>query len=134
MRRNSVSACAISTVFRRGTMMKEYLAYETDRHDHTKAPKQTPMARRAHCKSPGENRVRLLPPRTNHQHQHGKPRTTKERVNPRTISRILVRRGIIESEKRAKTEWRHFEWGRPNRLIQGGPDDVQRHPPPHHGR
>jgi len=26
----------------------------------------------------------------------------RERVNPRTVSRILVRRGIIESEKRAK--------------------------------
>jgi hypothetical protein len=42
-----------------------------------------------------------------------------ERITPRTISRILVRRGIIESEKRTKTEWRHFEWGRPNHLIQG---------------
>lgn len=43
---------------------------------------------------------------------------TKERVNPRTVSRILVRRGIIESEKRAKNEWKRFEWGRPNRLVQ----------------
>jgi transposase len=42
-----------------------------------------------------------------------------ERVEPRTVSRILVRRGIIESEKRAKIEWKHFEWGRPNHLIQG---------------
>jgi len=41
-----------------------------------------------------------------------------ERVNPRTVSRILVRRGIIESEKRAKREWKRFEWGHPNRLIQ----------------
>jgi len=41
-----------------------------------------------------------------------------ERVDPRTISRILVRRGIIESEKRAKKEWKRFEWGHPNRLIQ----------------
>ena len=41
-----------------------------------------------------------------------------ERVNPRTVSRILVRRGIIESEKRAKKEWKRFEWGHPNRLIQ----------------
>jgi hypothetical protein len=41
-----------------------------------------------------------------------------ERVHPRTISRILVRRGIIESEKRAKTEWKRFEWGHPNRLVQ----------------
>jgi transposase len=42
----------------------------------------------------------------------------RERVNPRTVSRILVRRGIIESEKRAKIEWKRFEWGHPNRLIQ----------------
>jgi len=41
-----------------------------------------------------------------------------ERVNPRTVSRILVRQGIIESEKRAKKEWKRFEWGRPNHLIQ----------------
>jgi len=41
-----------------------------------------------------------------------------EQVNPRTVSRMLVRRGIIESEKRAKKEWKHFEWSHPNRLIQ----------------
>ena len=41
-----------------------------------------------------------------------------ERVHPRTVSRILVRRGIIESEKRAKKEWKRFEWGHPNQLIQ----------------
>jgi hypothetical protein len=41
-----------------------------------------------------------------------------ERVHPRTVSRILVRRGIIESEKHVKKEWKHFEWGHPNRLIQ----------------
>ncbi|HID24880.1 MAG TPA: transposase [Thermoplasmata archaeon] len=42
----------------------------------------------------------------------------QERVNPRTVSRILVRRGIIESEKRVRQEWKRFEWGHPNRLIQ----------------
>ena len=41
-----------------------------------------------------------------------------ERIIPRTISRILVRRGIIESEKRAKKNWKRFEWGHPNQLIQ----------------
>lgn len=41
-----------------------------------------------------------------------------ERVLPRTVSRILVRRGVIESEKRAKKEWKRFEWGHPNHLIQ----------------
>jgi len=40
-----------------------------------------------------------------------------ERVIPRTISRILVRRGVIESEKRAKKDWKRFEWGHPNHLI-----------------
>ena len=40
------------------------------------------------------------------------------RVHPRTVSRILIRRGIVESEKRAKKEWKHFEWGHPNQLIQ----------------
>ena len=39
-----------------------------------------------------------------------------ERAIPRTVSRILVRRGIIESEKRAKKDWKRFEWGRPNHL------------------
>ena len=41
-----------------------------------------------------------------------------ERMMPRTVSRILVRRGIIESEKRAKKDWKRFEWGHPNQLIQ----------------
>jgi transposase InsO family protein len=41
-----------------------------------------------------------------------------ERINPRTITRILVRRDIIESERRIKKEWKRFEWGHPNRLIQ----------------
>ena len=41
-----------------------------------------------------------------------------ERVNPRTVSRILVRKDVIESERRAKKEWKRFEWGHPNRLIQ----------------
>jgi len=41
-----------------------------------------------------------------------------ERVNPRTVSRILVRRDVIESEKRAKKDWKRFEWGHPNHLLQ----------------
>lgn len=41
-----------------------------------------------------------------------------ERINPRTVTRILIRRGIIESEKRAKKKWKRFEWGHPNRLVQ----------------
>jgi len=41
-----------------------------------------------------------------------------EWVSPRTVSRILVRRGILESEKRAKKDWKRFEWGRSNQLVQ----------------
>jgi len=41
-----------------------------------------------------------------------------ERVNPWTVSWILVRRGVIESERRTKKEWKRFEWRHPNRLIQ----------------
>ena len=41
-----------------------------------------------------------------------------ERILPRTVSRILVRKDVIESERRAKKEWRRFEWGQPNQLIQ----------------
>lgn len=41
-----------------------------------------------------------------------------DRVHPRTVSRILVRHGIIESEKRAKADWKRFEWGHPNHLVQ----------------
>lgn len=39
-------------------------------------------------------------------------------LNKTTVYRILVRRGIIEVERRAKAKWRRFEWGHPNRLIQ----------------
>lgn len=42
----------------------------------------------------------------------------RKRINPRTVTRILTRRGIIETEKRIKKEWKRFEWGHPNRLIQ----------------
>jgi len=30
----------------------------------------------------------------------------------------LVRKGVIESEKRAKKDWKRFEWNYPNHLIQ----------------
>lgn len=42
----------------------------------------------------------------------------RKRINPRTVTRILTRRGIIETEKRIKKDWKRFEWGHPNRLIQ----------------
>lgn len=40
------------------------------------------------------------------------------RLSPKRVYRILVRRGIIDAERRAMKEWRRFEWGHPNRLIQ----------------
>jgi len=41
-----------------------------------------------------------------------------ERVYQSLTYNILVRRGEIEREKRNRKEWRRFEWGHPNRLIQ----------------
>lgn len=38
-----------------------------------------------------------------------KNQMSREQMIPRTESRILVRKGIIESEKRAKTDWKRFE-------------------------
>jgi len=42
----------------------------------------------------------------------------RKRLNHMTVYRTLVRKGIIEAEKWVKKEWRRFEWGHPNRLIQ----------------
>jgi hypothetical protein len=39
-------------------------------------------------------------------------------VTSRTVSRILLGSKVIESEQRAKKEWKRFECGHPNRLIQ----------------
>lgn len=41
-----------------------------------------------------------------------------KRVWPSTVYNILVREGDIERERRIQNEWKHFEWGHPNRLIQ----------------
>jgi len=40
------------------------------------------------------------------------------RICGKTAYNILVRRGVIEAERRKAREWRRFEWGHPNRLIQ----------------
>lgn len=40
------------------------------------------------------------------------------RVYPSLTYSILVRNGEIERERRIQKEWRRFEWGHPNRLIQ----------------
>lgn len=37
---------------------------------------------------------------------------------PSTIYNILVRSGEIVREKQIQNQWKHFEWGHPNRLIQ----------------
>jgi len=42
-----------------------------------------------------------------------------ERVYPSLTYNILVRGGEIERERRLQKEWKRFEWGRPNHLIQG---------------
>ncbi len=47
-----------------------------------------------------------------------------ERVIPRTVSRILVRRGVIESERRAKKNWKRFEWGSPQSFDTGRSHQV----------
>ena len=41
-----------------------------------------------------------------------------ERVCPSSVYNILVRNGVIERERRERKDWRRFEWGHPNRLIQ----------------
>lgn len=41
-----------------------------------------------------------------------------KRIYPSLTYNILVRRGEIEREKRIQNEWKRFEWGHPNRLIQ----------------
>lgn len=46
--------------------------------------------------------------------REGKP----ERVYSSLTYNILVRRGEIERERRLQNEWKRFEWGHPNRLIQ----------------
>ena len=41
-----------------------------------------------------------------------------ERVYPSLTYNILVRKGEIERERRIQKDWKRFEWGHPNRLIQ----------------
>lgn len=52
--------------------------------------------------------------------REGKP----EHVYPSLTYNILVRRGEIERERRLQKEWRRFEWGHPNRLIQADLTDF----------
>jgi len=40
------------------------------------------------------------------------------KVWPSTVYNILCRDGEIERERRIQNEWKRFEWGHPNRLIQ----------------
>lgn len=41
-----------------------------------------------------------------------------KRLYPSLTYNILVRNGEIERERRIQKEWKRFEWGHPNRLIQ----------------
>lgn len=42
----------------------------------------------------------------------------KKYVYPSLTYNILVRNGEIERERRIQKQWRRFEWGHPNRLVQ----------------
>lgn len=48
----------------------------------------------------------------------------QEYVYPSLTYNILVRGGEIEREKRVQEEWKHFEWGHPNHLIQADLTDF----------
>lgn len=39
-------------------------------------------------------------------------------VSGRTVHRVLARHGAVENKPRVETEWRRFEWPRPNALLQ----------------
>lgn len=41
-----------------------------------------------------------------------------ERICPSLAYGILVRNGVIERQRRERKNWKRFEWGHPNRLIQ----------------
>ena len=41
-----------------------------------------------------------------------------ERICPSLAYDILVRKGVIERQRRERKKWKRFEWGHPNRLIQ----------------
>lgn len=43
---------------------------------------------------------------------------------PSLVHNIMVRKGHIEQEKRIQTQWKPFEWGHPNRLIQADLTDF----------
>jgi hypothetical protein len=47
-----------------------------------------------------------------------------ERTCPTTAYNVLVRNGVIERERRELKEWKRFEWGHPNRLIQADLTDF----------
>jgi hypothetical protein len=48
----------------------------------------------------------------------------QERTCPSTAYNVLVRNGGIERERREREEWKRFEWGHPNRLIQADLTDF----------
>ena len=47
-----------------------------------------------------------------------------ERVCPSLAYGILVRNGVIERQRRERREWRRFEWGHPDRLIQSDLTEI----------
>ena len=47
-----------------------------------------------------------------------------ERVGPSLAYGILVRNGVIERQRRERREWKRFEWGHPDRLIQADLTEI----------
>ena len=82
------------------------------------SPNQTPKAEEDQIASVrkktgfGPNDVAALVNESNRREGRNK------KVWPSTVYNILVREGEIERERRIQNEWKHFEWGHPNRLIQ----------------
>lgn len=51
-----------------------------------------------------------------------------EQVCPSLAYGILTRNGVIERQRRERKEWKRFEWGHPNRLIQADLTELNRVP------
>lgn len=50
--------------------------------------------------------------------ESNKRKGISKKIHSSTVYNILVRGKEIEKEKRIQNEWKFFEWGHPNRLIQ----------------
>lgn len=50
--------------------------------------------------------------------ESNKRKGISKKIHSSTVYNVLVRNKEIEKEKRIQSEWKFFEWGHPNRLIQ----------------